>query len=329
LARRIGASPAANDDTSAESAALAERLVEAANLWNAHIATAQAQIREAAATLLDAFSQVLAELDHIVEPAGDGSGSSSGNDARAATLATCEQRLQQLLGSMQETAQARDAMVGCVRDLSGASRELAEMADDVSKLARQTNLLSINAAIEAARAGETGRGFAVVAAEVRRLSTESGRTGRRIGDQIHRFEGRMDDVLEIADRHGQREAQSIERSRAAVEAVITDVDGVVALLNERAAESSARGEAIRTQIHQLMVAFQFQDRVQQILDQVNTSISAASKRCVDALKQGRPPSPQEWRALLEGGYTTDEQRAAAIGNASAPPSVSHSDTTFF
>ena len=42
--------------------------------------------------------------------------------------------------------------------------------EDISSIAGQTNLLSLNASIEAARAGEQGRGFAVVAEEIRNLS---------------------------------------------------------------------------------------------------------------------------------------------------------------
>ena len=42
--------------------------------------------------------------------------------------------------------------------------------EDISAIAGQTNLLSLNASIEAARAGENGRGFAVVAEEIRTLS---------------------------------------------------------------------------------------------------------------------------------------------------------------
>lgn len=61
------------------------------------------------------------------------------------------------------------SMVTINNSISGYSK----MTDDVSTIARQINLLALNASVEAARAGEAGKGFTVVAEEVRNLAHSS------------------------------------------------------------------------------------------------------------------------------------------------------------
>jgi len=309
-----------------------ERLDEASALWCAHVGTAQAQLGEATGQLLGGFAQILSELDQIIlapETNANAAGASgqADLDARAALLTQCENRLLGLLNCLEAFAQSRDEVLHSVRTLSQESGRLREMAEDVDKLARHTNLLSLNAAIEAARAGELGRGFAVVAGEVRRLSTESGETGRRIGNQVQDFGSRMQSVLQQADEQAARGADSIKASEQTIREVVADVDGTVSHLHEQASELRARGEVVRTQVQQLMQAFQFQDRVHQILEQVKQSIGGAMANLLENLAQGRVPDAQEWAALLSSGYTTAEQHSAARpGSVPAPAS---SELTFF
>jgi methyl-accepting chemotaxis protein len=142
------------------------------------------------------------------------------------------------------------------------------LADVVEKIARQTNLLALNAAIEAARAGQAGAGFAVVAGEVRRLSAESGNMGKQIGEQVRHFGAQVDATIRDAATQAESDRVALDTNEQRVRTVIERVDEAVESLHQQSEETRALSASIRTEVEELMVAFQFQDRVSQIIDQV-------------------------------------------------------------
>ena len=297
-------------------------LIDAATqLWTTHIQLAQTQMRDATDDLLKGFIAILDELDKITAQ-GDASNSHA-LDHRASLLQSCEQELRALVRNFSHFVESRDKMLATVSRLDQVSGGLRGMAEDVAVIARQTNLLSLNATIEAARAGEAGRGFAVVAAEVRRLSAASGETGKRIGDQVGDFGQQVQRTLAEAAERAQADRSLVSDSEGTIGSVVDRVNTTVTELNLRATELGERSAVVRAHVEQMMISFQFQDRVQQILDQITQSMGAACAR----LAQGHRPDSEEWHALLSAGYTTEEQRSGQVELGAAKPDAS--SATFF
>jgi methyl-accepting chemotaxis protein WspA len=75
--------------------------------------------------------------------------------------------------TMRQIMDASGAITAKLAALSEKTANINSVVTTITKVADQTNLLSLNAAIEAEKAGEYGLGFAVVAMEIRRLADQT------------------------------------------------------------------------------------------------------------------------------------------------------------
>ena len=200
-----------------------------------------------------------------------------------------------------------------IRTLAETQGQIGAMADTIDEIARQTNLLAMNAAIEAARAGQHGKGFGIVAQEVRKLATRSADAAHEITKLIMHVTASIDQALAATDqsvlsvgrseseRHATREVLvlmtgALEQMRAAA----TEQQNFV---TEMEAEAAAVEEAMMDLVHSSDEAASAVTQLRALTDGFNDYVRQA---VVDIDGQERN------LALIDAGVEEQSRRAAQL-----------------
>jgi methyl-accepting chemotaxis protein WspA len=90
--------------------------------------------------------------------------------------------------AMRRMEAASSGLAERLETINERAASITEVVTTITRLADQTNLLSLNAGIEANKAGEAGRGFTVVAREIRRLADQTAVATVDIDQIVHQMQ---------------------------------------------------------------------------------------------------------------------------------------------
>lgn len=299
-------------------------------IWSRQIETARNHMDQAIDALVTRFAGLSSRLRGAAESNAPGS-----DEALLHTLEAAQQDLRGLLQSLQAALSQRETLFSEITKVSQFAGQLQEMASGVGAIARQTNLLSVNAAIEAARAGDTGRGFAVVAKEVRQLSAESEQTGARITEVVQKVSQALELAEQSFEDYAQRDRSFMAQAGQTIESVVQRMHTTASDVVQQSQFLVAENQAIRQEIDAVLVAVQSQDRFSQMLHHTSADQSRLQAWLTSRPTQRSPISADQWLESLRNTYTTPEEQAAHDGRPIPPLQLTQAqapveqDTTFF
>jgi methyl-accepting chemotaxis protein len=119
-----------------------------------------------------------------------------------------------------------DGATGSIADkltaIRDRSQKITSVITTITKVADQTNILSINAAIEAEKAGEYGSGFLVIAREIRRLADQTAGATLDIEQMVQQMQGAVSSGVMEMDRFADQVRRGV-REVAAASAHLTQI----------------------------------------------------------------------------------------------------------
>jgi len=230
----------------------------------------EATVSEQAATtneIVTTATQISATSKELVNTMNDVS-----NVAGSAAAAAENGRmgLSKMESTMKNIVDAAGSISSKFEVLNEKANNINTVVITITKVADQTNLLSLNAAIEAEKAGEYGFGFSVVAKEIRRLADQTAVATLDIEQMVKEMQSAVSAGVMSMERFSEQVRHSVNDVR--------DVSGQLTQIIEQVQALTPRFESVHH-------GMQFQAEGAAMINQSMIQLSDAANETVESLKE--------------------------------------------
>jgi len=164
-------------------------------------------------------------------------------DYTTSATSDAQGNLRRMDATMQNMVNATDSINAKLAALSEKASNINSVLTTITKVADQTNILSLNAAIEAEKAGEAGRGFSVVATEIRRLADQTSVSTWDIEQMLKEMQSAVSASVMGMDKF----SEEIRRSVGEVRQVTDQLSGVMDQVQKLAPQFDAVLQGMQAQ----------------------------------------------------------------------------------
>ncbi len=154
------------------------------------------------------------------------------------------------VSSMNEICKGTDESKEIISRLSEQSKKIVEIADVITDISMQTNILALNASVEAAHAGEHGKGFAVVASEIKKLSEQTKEAAADIGGIISQVTDNISGTVSameknaVLTREGMKSMEQMKVSAGQISVSNGEISKNISEMNNVMASVAESGETV-------------------------------------------------------------------------------------
>ena len=195
----------------------------------------------------------------------------SGVADRSAALAGSGQAgLARMEETMRQVMDAAGSINAKLAALNEKATNINQVVTTITKVADQTNLLSLNAAIEAEKAGEYGKGFAVVASEIRRLADQTAVATYDIEQTVKEIQSAVSAGVMGMDKF----SEEVRRGMQEVQQVGGELSQIIQQV-----------QALAPRVESVNEGMQAQATGAEQISQALTQLSEAAQQTVESLRQ--------------------------------------------